>query len=119
MALFPCDVDHHAYRGPQQTIYPAIVSGGNSVRRKLRLCPDHFLGYLDQLEAHAHDAASSAEPGDDLVCVLCDKDDHPLSWGFYATVYASRNERRDFWGSVHERCATALAEDWQLDLDMP
>jgi len=116
MALYPCDIGAHRYAGPQQTIYPALVSGGWSDRRKLRLCPTHFDALLETCEERCIDANDTAGPPPQLGCVSCGAFDTPISFGFYATVYPMRQERRDFWGSVHEKCASAFCADWGLDL---
>jgi hypothetical protein len=112
--LYPCDATEHRYVGPQNTIYPAIVDGTFSQRRKLRLCSSHFESYVEQLEKHAFDAFGDQERPPSRQCVLCSKPVEDAPVGFYATVYGHRQERRDFYGSVHDDCAPALAEDWHL-----
>lgn len=119
MALYPCDIGEHRFPGRQQTIYPALVNGGRSERRKLRLCPAHFDALLALLETHAYDAYETDGLDLEIRCMFCRDPEVPLSWGFFATVYADRQERRDFWGSVHDRCIAPLNAEWALRLDMP
>lgn len=115
MALFPCDATSHRYPGAQQTIYPAIVNQSDTWRRKLRLCPQHFRGFLDQLEAHAQNAQLSFEDALSVRCVSCSNPVTDSPFQFFATVYATKADRADWWGPVHEGCAASLADDWLLD----
>ena len=47
MALFPCDRHGTRYQGAQQTVYPAIVHGAETLRGKRRLCPGCFASVID------------------------------------------------------------------------
>ena len=46
MAFFPCSNHHAPYRGPSWGVYPAIVTGGEAERRKLRMCEPCFDEYV-------------------------------------------------------------------------
>jgi hypothetical protein len=118
MALYPCDATGHRYVGPQQTIYPALVDGGMSARRKLRLCGLHFAQMLATLEDSTQDAFADHDPSVDMRCMSCHRSEPVPTSGFFATVYAHRAERRDFWGAVHQDCAAAVLDDWHIESDM-
>jgi len=115
MAMYPCDVKNHRYNGPQQTIYPAIVTGNASTRRKLRLCPGHFEHLEDTLETKANNAQMDFDSKDHTRCIVCQQDVTDSEFQFFATVYAKGQERRDFWAVLHESCAAACMEDWGLE----
>lgn len=119
MALFPCDCGLHRYVGRQATIYPAVVNGAVSYRRKLRLCEAHFSRFADELRLSAQNAQISFQEADKLTCIHCHKPAEDSPWQFYATVYPPRLEREDFWSVIHEHCAPLVAEHWLLDVSRP
>jgi len=112
MALYPCDQGGHRYYGAQQTIYPAFVGGIANTRRKLRLCPDHFRGFMELLELRATKAVDGELLDIVPTCILCGQDAAESSLMFYATVYAKGRERADFWAACHDQCSPAAREDW-------
>jgi hypothetical protein len=114
MAMYPCDVDNRRYAGAQQTIYPALVDGTSSSRRKLRLCAWHFDALVDKLEKNAKTDQVEFGAPSLLMCLICAKEVTDSEHQFFATVYAYKQDRRDFWAPVHESCAGAVVEDWQL-----
>lgn len=118
MAMFPCDVTGHRYRGAQQTIYPAIVEGQIAVRRKLRLCDRHFVALTDQLAVHCQNAQMDFDEVGNPPCGLCDEPVTQDTAQFFATVYAKGAEREDWWAPVHHDCVSALMDDWLLTADM-
>lgn len=118
MALFPCDAGNHRYSGPQQTIYPAVVDGGDSARRKLRLCPAHFQHRVERLERHAHNAQIAFGEELDLGCLQGDGAVLDSPFQFFATVYAAHEERADWWAPIHAGCVTSVLEDWALPVDV-
>jgi hypothetical protein len=94
------------YRGAAVHFYPAVMSGGVTVRAHLRVCKVCALEVLDVLQEHAkppsedglyealqeHACASCGEPvtTDDITCFL--------------TVYMPDDDRRDFWARYHMDC---------------
>lgn len=116
MAMYPCDCGHHRYRSAQQTIYPAVVCGPDATRRKLRLCEAHFDRYLTQLEDRAHNAQVDFIEAAESTCLVCALPVTDSEFQFFATVYARRAERADYWAPLHELCAPAAMEDWLLDV---
>jgi len=115
MALFPCDIGRHPYRGPQRTMYPAIVQGGDSWRRKLRLCEPHFDALLEQLQERAHDAQMDSTDVKLPVCYGCNDDVVMSTAQMFVTVYNLKEDRVDFWAPLHELCAATQRELWLLD----
>lgn len=115
MGMFPCDFGMHRYRGAQQTIYAAIVEGGEAQRRRLRLCPDHFATYLETLEERYRNAQLAFEDPQALACASCGQPVEHENVQFFATVYESGKERADWWSVLHIACRQAAAEDWLLD----
>lgn len=116
MAMFPCAYGLHRYRSAQQTIYPAVVCGPDATRRKLRLCEEHFDRYLAQLDERAHNAQMDSTEVVESTCLVCAKPVAESEYQFFATVYAHKADRVDYWAPLHELCASAAMEDWLLDL---
>ena len=114
MALFPCDVTGHRYRGQQRAMYPAVVEGQNAVRRKLRLCQAHFDGFLDQLSENAHNAQMAFDDPATSSCYLCGGEVTGSEAQLFVTVYDLRAEREDWWAALHRQCVSGTLEDWHL-----
>jgi hypothetical protein len=115
MAMFPCDVGNHRYRGAQQTMYAAVVHGQSSARRKLRLCDRHFDGFADHLQQSASPATEDLLERDDQKCGLCGTQVALADFMFFCTVYAQGQERVDWWAPLHEECCPGMMEDWHLE----
>lgn len=114
MAMFPCDVGAHRYNGTQQTIYPALSDGANTQRRKLRLCPRHFTELVEKLEHSAQRAQLEFDEKQTDECLNCHGLVRDLSPMFFATVYATRTEREDYYAPVHGPCVAEVVVAWQL-----
>jgi len=96
VALFPCDGHGGRYAGKQQTIYPAILDGSTSVRQKKRLCPSCFDSLLGWIESNMVDGAT--DDAGDIKCAACHQIPSGKSVVLFATVYADKSERHDFYG---------------------
>lgn len=105
MAIYPCDFGSHRYGGPQQTAYPAFVSGAEADRTKLRLCPPHFEQLVVALEKFM---SSAEEPSLFELCRSCDRPEP--DGAAYVTLYATGAERRDLWASLHKTCGATWLE---------
>lgn len=114
MGIFPCDMGDHRYIGRQQTIYPALLGGGFSTRRKLRLCDVHFAEYVAMLDARAQRADQEQGEFRVALCLLCGNEVDLDALQFFATVYATGQDRADYWAPLHESCDAATREDWLL-----
>ncbi len=119
MALFPCDLGNHRYRGAQQTIYPALVNGSEAYRRKMRLCPAHFEIRVDALSSRAAFAQIDFYEANEAKCLVCQETVSDSAWQFFATVYAARSERLDYWALVHDHCAPTVRAEWHLEPEVP
>lgn len=97
MALYPCDQGNHRYLGKQQTVYPALVSHGEAERRKLRLCPQHMVDYLDDASQLLRDAYDDTAPN---TCCVCHSDQ--VEAQIFLTFYANGQERQDLFGNTCE-----------------
>ena len=117
MALFPCSVGAHRYSGAQKTMYPAITTGGDSTRGRLRLCTGHFREYMDRLEISALRAQLEFDTAQTARCYNCGDLADRDSLSLFVTTYAGGEEREDFWAPVHRQCARTVAQEWRLDLD--
>ena len=101
MAVFPCDVCGAIYKGPQQTMYPALFLGTSTVRVKQRMCPNCF--------ANANEFSQELlVPIDGRTlsrgCTVCEDDLAPFA--FFVTVYATGEERVDYFGQLCSTCVS-------------
>jgi hypothetical protein len=119
MALYPCDVGAHRYRGAQQTIYPALTDGVTTLRRKLRLCEEHFAAALETIAQRAHNADRDFDDTEGVKCLLCAQFVIDAPHAFFATVYRAKSEREDWWAPVHAACFAVVARDWHLHAEGP
>lgn len=117
--MFPCDVGHHRYAGAQQTMYPAIATQSDVIRRKLRLCPDHFDDCLTQLQERAQRAQLDFGEAVHATCYFCGGEVTEDATQFFVTVYAKGEDRDDYWSVLHSRCARDTAREWSLESLMP
>lgn len=102
MAMYPCDRGPHRYLSRQQTAYVGLLSGVNSSRYKLRLCPDHFGALQDDLaefEVDTMDPTSSVD-GSHAKCVSGLEPLYKGGWEVFVTVYPTNEERKDYWGKL-------------------
>lgn len=92
MAQFPCDRCGQRYRGPQQTVYPALVAASRAVRKRMRLCPLHF----DEVVSHMflHEEATGASDLHECSYADCRE---PADVAVFGTVYESGRERADYY----------------------
>ena len=106
MALFPCSVDGARYRGPQQSMYPALVAGSVSDRSRLRLCPPHFQKLNEECRQHLEEVVYD-EPDNrqeqPTVCAFCGSEPDG-SLVMFVTVYGLHQPEAQFFGRVCHRC---------------
>jgi hypothetical protein len=98
MAQFPCSNCGQRYRGPQRTIYPAIVNFSEAQRARRRLCPNCF----EMVQALLRDRFTSGQDlGFNPDCMECASQDTPYS--VFVTSYPGGEDREDFYGRLCER----------------
>ncbi len=106
VAQFPCTRCGKRYRGPQQTLYPAIVDGADADRAKVRLCQDCLRevgAWMEQrmLPAEAPDAVT--------LCSACGTPDPTLA--VFVTLYRAGKDREDWFGRLHDgECRVAVQD---------
>ena len=105
MAQYPCEKHGARYKGPQQTIYPAMLNGTTRLGHKVRVCPPCLSQIMEWLQEHTSPADSQLGV---FSCWNCGAQDTP--WAMFVTVYAQGEERQDFFGRSCGGCAS-LAGD--------
>src|SRR5262245_25084304 len=104
MALFPCRVGMHHFKGKSNTVYVGLVhEGTDGDRYKLRFCDRHLLEvyeYLSQFKVLIEDDAVSTN-GTLETCLACGKPATEVDWKLFVTVYPSHQEREDYWCQLH------------------
>jgi hypothetical protein len=119
MALFPCSVDRHVYRGSSNSMYTAIVNGIFATRSKLRLCDEHARQRRNMISEHLQlvrvgDQSRLDEALDNPSCGWCKADVAPYQ--VFANVYLRGAEEEAWWGAACESCLPAAAQDAILTL---
>ena len=106
MALFPCSTCGKRFAGRAHYVYPALVSGNDSIRNKHRLCPPCYgllTEYLDPYQV------IGTEVEEDLAKLLglCPSCDQSLDEGasrVFVTTYPAKDDRHDYWLAIHTQC---------------
>jgi hypothetical protein len=117
MAYTPCDVDKKAYTGRGVSIYPAILHGMDELRKKRKICPEHWAGLQDRTGVYL----APIVDGEDFpfsntnVCTRCQQAHEADGLaGVFLTVYVANAERQDFFGRVCGHCYDDVASDLLL-----
>jgi len=107
VAYFPCSVGEHPFPGKSSTVYPAVHYGSDMKRWKLRLCAKHA-GAIEEI-------LQPFEISDDTVPLPMRSNFPCLACGggtrqgerrqFFMTAYFPKEDRRDFWGMLHDACS--------------
>lgn len=107
MALFPCDRGSHRYAGRQLTAYVGMLRTDDQSRYKLRLCPTHFGALQDHLAQFEVDPLDNTTSDGWLAgkCVSCFEPVDEGGWQVFVTSYPPNQERKDYWGKLHETCS--------------
>lgn len=106
MALFPCSVQRHLYRGAASHAYVGLGKGSFEGRYRLRLCSAH----MNQLEECADSFRVDPDeqvPEFEFICFSCDRPldntvDQVQPW--FLTTFPRGTERRDFYAVKHAEC---------------
>lgn len=106
MSVLPCSFGRHRYVGPIQHFYPAVLNGSDQRRTHLRLCPQHALELLADLEPFDvnRDISGNGTYTDEDVCISCRQPCSERSKLFFATAYPRSSDRMDFYGTIHPAC---------------
>jgi hypothetical protein len=116
MAFDPCSFDGKGYKGPANTFFPALVSGGQSFRARLKVCPAHTVQLLELA-----DKCQLASRGDEffsrqalLACSGCGGDLGERPWGFFLNVYVRKQPEEQRYGQICDGCAPSWAGSWLI-----
>jgi len=101
MGYYPCDCHGSRYVGPQQTAYPALLTGSDSKRERRRLCRACFADLLRLCTEYLLEVGVDDDKPLDA-CSFCSSPETTTM--AFATVYETREARRDFVGRVCAGC---------------
>lgn len=111
LGFFPCDVHGGPFRGPTNSFYIGVLSGGYANRWRLRTCLTDAESLLGLCREHLLrvDADDFSTPTSYL-CVGCNSiiaggDTQAL----FVTAFVRGGAREDFYGSFHDGCTLP---DW-------
>jgi hypothetical protein len=102
MAAIPCQICGQRYRGKQNSLYPALLSGVLQIREHIRMCPSCCESALTLLSRMQD---STIAVGSSPPCSLCTRDVPTLA--LFVTAYVEGAEREDYYARVCSRCAIA------------
>ena len=116
MSFYPCDIHGQRIRGPLSAFYPALLSGGDRLQRRMRLCADCLDGLLETYGDKWQLVDAVDAGGLDLLCAGCRNEIESSvdRAAFFATAYRKGAERADYFAAYCNGCASALATSLQL-----
>lgn len=106
MAYLPCHIGPHTHRARNVNLYMGIARASQMERRSGRVCPPHWReieGSLAQFEIHP-DSGTLSDPGSEGLCFSCLQPVGESGYQVFVTAYPSKDERKDYWASVHTEC---------------
>jgi len=106
MAGQPCKVGMHIHRGRNVNVYVNLYWHGVTQRALGRFCGPHWAEIERGLAEFEVDPDGSTVSDSQLegLCFAClEPRDKPFGQAFI-TSYPAKNERKDYWASVHEGC---------------
>lgn len=105
MGYIPCAVDHRMFTGRGVSTYPAILSGMHELRKKRRLCPNHWTMTKAWIDRYLDQIIDGQEWTDEpeTVCSVCGKK-FPVDSlaSIFVTWYEGKADRADAFGRVCE-----------------
>lgn len=106
MALLPCSRGPHRNLLRNSNYYVAFGSGADLGRWLLRLCPTHAAVVNDNLAEYEvlPDDLTVGADGPAADCLTCGEPITEAGAQLFVTAYPAKNERKDYWASVHENC---------------
>lgn len=106
MAYVPvCDYDGHFWPKKKHLFYVAISRGGDFLRYRRRFCEFHVADVEEYLAEYELVWPLPADRVADRAMAKCLSCCEPVEQGgrqVFITGYPSQNERKDYWGNLHE-----------------
>lgn len=106
MAILPCSIGKHRYKGKAAHVYIALLNGGEAQRSHLRLCPPHAESTL----SHFSDFLVTGEPDEDMSrhasvrCSSCGQPNGGVLQTAFVTAYPDGSDREDYYMVLHRDC---------------
>lgn len=129
MGFFPCERCQRAYKGKQQTMYPALLDGATDPRMRRRLCPPCFDAVSSWMIQHMHivrvgDLAAEGTDMDIVAAAPCFVEGcgGQVTTSIFVTKYAQGHEREDWFGrscAEHDALARTALLSTQAQLPTP
>lgn len=106
MAHYPCSIDGLRYLGPGNRAYIAILDGREKWEFKPRLCPRHMEAAVELFSAVNGEVIEGVPYTTEMaICLVCARNvAGRLPHSAFMTLYAGREERRDFFAPVCQVC---------------
>lgn len=107
MAFRRCQVDGHPIMGRSNLVYFGLVGAEDETRWRLRFCSVHARAVHQDLSQYEVSPDDGTLSGGDLVmtqCLSCGQPVDELGWRCFLTTYPTKNERKDYWASLHVNC---------------
>lgn len=122
MAWDPCSCHGTRFDGRTAYAYPAILSDGQRVAEKIRLCPPgaEELRHLLRTRFYEQGKGFLLTSMEGSACAACDAEigTEPDALAF-VTVYFAKDSRQDFSARVHRRCVDDVGRKLSLMVPEP
>lgn len=112
MALYPCDIGNHPYRGAQNSVYLSVLNGLRSDRMKARLCTPHLRKVIAAIETRMSRVLGDGFEiqQDGMLCMVGDcalgEEDRTA---VFATVYGQGDEPWQYFARVCDEHAETVS----------
>lgn len=100
-----CDFDSHFWPKKKHLFYIAVQNGRDFLRYRRRFCTHHVAAveeYLAQNELVVSEPTAGSPNGNMSNCLSCGEPVREGGRQVFITGYPSQDERKDYWGKLHE-----------------
>lgn len=106
MAFLPCMQGPHRTPTRNVNVYVGVLGPETADRTSFRLCLDHWNSIEHDLAEFEVDPVDlTGSPGGySSKCVTCLQPADEVRRQVFVTAYPAKNERKDYWGKLHDPC---------------
>lgn len=120
MSIFPCDVHERRVPGALESYRVTVMSGSDRYTRRVRLCHDHFMGALSDLEQFMARISDDSDELVEDVCKSCGSKSIRTgsTVAAFGWAYPRNTEPITLYGTLCGSCGAALVAQQKLDLEI-
>lgn len=120
MSIFPCDAHGRRVPGALQSYRVTLLSRSDRYTRRMRLCSEHFLAAISDLDKFVESIGDVDVPIEPVVCRPCGRKFvdgvHPFS--AFAWAWPRKSDPIEFYGALCLDCGRQLIKDLDLELEV-